>query len=86
LRRYAREFLEVLNLRAAPAAKALLDAIEVLRAMNVGNTRKVPTNAPTAFIKPRWAKQILTDEGIDRRYYERCALSELKNASESTWG
>jgi len=54
--------------------------------MNVGNTRKVPTNAPTAFIKPRWAKQILTDEGIDRRYYERCALSELKNASESTWG
>ena len=52
LRRYAQEFLDVLNLRAAPAAKALLDAIEVLRAMNVGNARKVPANAPTAFIKP----------------------------------
>ena len=83
LRRYAQEFLDVLNLRAAPAAKALLDAIEVLRAMNVGNARKVPANAPTAFIKPRWAKLILTDEGIDRRYYELCALSELKNALRS---
>ena len=83
LRRYAQAFLDVLNLRAAPAAKALLDAIEVLRTMNADNARKVPANAPTAFIKPRWAKLILTDEGIDRRYYELCALSELKNALRS---
>jgi len=33
--------------------------------------------------KPRWAKLVLTDEGIDRRYYELCALSELKNALRS---
>jgi hypothetical protein len=32
LRRYAPEFLDVLKLRAAPAAKEVLDAIEVLRA------------------------------------------------------
>ena len=83
LRRYAPEFLDVLKLRAAPAAKAVLDAIEVLRAMNADNARKVPTDAPTAFIKPRWAKLVLTDEGIDRRYYELCALSELKNALRS---
>ena len=29
------------------------------------------------------AKLVLTDEGIDRRYYELCALSELKNALRS---
>jgi hypothetical protein len=34
LRRYAPAFLDVLKLRAAPAAKDVLDAIEVLRAMN----------------------------------------------------
>lgn len=28
-------------------------------------------------------KLVLTDEGIDRRYYELCALSELKNALRS---
>jgi TnpA family transposase len=83
LRRYAPQFLDVLKLRAAPAAKGVLDAIEVLRGMNSDSARKVPADAPTAFIKPRWAKLVLTDEGIDRRYYELCTLSELKNALRS---
>jgi TnpA family transposase len=83
LRRYAPQFLEVLTLRAAPAAKGVLGAIDVLRSMNADNARKVPADAPTAFVKPRWARLVLTDEGIDRRYYELCALSELKNALRS---
>ncbi|WP_446443404.1 hypothetical protein [Pseudocitrobacter faecalis] len=73
----------MLKLRAAPAAKDVLDAIEVLRSMNSDNARKVPTDAPTEFIKPRWQKLVMTDTGIDRRYYELCALSELKNALRS---
>ena len=83
LRRYAPEFLAVLKLRAAPAAKGVLDAIEVLRAMHTDNARKVPADAPTSFIKPRWHKLVMTDAGIDRRYYELCALSELKNSLRS---
>ncbi|MGS1847863.1 hypothetical protein [Klebsiella michiganensis] len=43
----------------------------------------MPTDAPTEFIKPRWQKLVMTDTGIDRRYYELCALSELKNALRS---
>ncbi|HAH1392651.1 TPA: Tn3-like element TnAs3 family transposase, partial [Escherichia coli] len=83
LRRYAPEFLAVLKLRAAPAAKNVLDAIEVLRGMNTDNARKLPADAPTGFIKPRWQKLVMTDAGIDRRYYELCALSELKNSLRS---
>lgn len=83
LRRYAPEFLDVLKLRAAPAAKDVLDAIEVLRTMNADNARKVPADAPTSFINKRWEKLVMTDVGIDRRYYELCALSELKNALRS---
>ncbi len=83
LRRYAPEYLDVLKLRAAPAAKDVLDAIEVLRGMNTDNARKIPTDAPTDFIKPRWQKLVITDAGIDRRYYEMCALSELKNSLRS---
>jgi Transposase. len=83
LRRYAPEFLDILKLRAAPAAKNVLDAIDVLRGMNTDNARKVPADAPTGFIKPRWQKLVMTDAGIDRRYYELCALSELKNALRS---
>ena len=83
LRRYAPEFLVVLKLRAAPAAKNVLDAIEFLRGMNTDKTRKVPAHAPTGFIKPRWQKLVMTDAGIDRRYYELCAMSELKNGLRS---
>ena len=79
LRRYAPQFLEVLKLRAAPATKGVLGAIDVLRGMNADNARKVPAGTPTAFVKPRWASLVITDEGIDRRYDELCALSELKN-------
>ncbi|RMO96689.1 hypothetical protein ALQ33_200224 [Pseudomonas syringae pv. philadelphi] len=83
LRRYTPAFLEVLQLRAAPAAQRVLDAIQQLREMNVDNLRKVPSDAPTAFIKPRWKPLVITQEGIDRRFYEICALSELKNALRS---
>ena len=83
LRRYSPQFLDVLKLQAAPAAKGLLNAIDVLRDMNNNSVRKMPSDAPTAFIKRRWTKLVLTDIGIDRRYYELCVLSELKNALRS---
>ncbi|HDO8494809.1 TPA: Tn3-like element ISPa40 family transposase, partial [Salmonella enterica subsp. enterica serovar Concord] len=70
LRRYTPAFLEVLQLRAATAAQAVLDAVQTLREMNADNLRKVPSDAPTAFIKPRWKPLVITPEGIDRRFYE----------------
>jgi TnpA family transposase len=83
LRRYTPEMLTVLRLHAAPAAKPVLDAIELLRQMNSGSVRKLPVDAPVDFIRERWSKLIFTDAGVDRRYYELCALSELKNALRS---
>ncbi len=83
LRRYTPEFLDVLKLRAAPAAQAVLDAIEVVRGIYADSARKVPADAPTGFIRPRWKSLVMTDAGIDRRFYEICALAELKNALRS---
>ena len=83
LRRYAPELLDILGLHAAPAAKSVLDAIELLREMNASNARKLPDDAPVDFIRERWAKLVFADNGLDRRYYELCALSELKNALRS---
>ena len=80
VRRYAPRLLESFAFQAAPAAQKVLDGIDTLRAMNRTNARAVPPDAPTAFIKPRWAPHVLTVEGVDRRFYELCALSELKNA------
>ncbi len=83
LRRYAPEVLEVLKFRAAPAAEGVLKAIDVLRGMNAENARKVPVDAPIDFIKKRWEKLVFTEEGVDRRYYELCTMSELKNVLRS---
>ena len=83
LRRYAPAFLDVLKLRAAPAAKDVLDAVETLRSMNTSNAKQVPPDAPSKFITPRWARLVKTQAGFDRRFYELCALSELKNKLRS---
>jgi hypothetical protein len=83
LRRYAPEFLEVLRFRAAPVAEGVLEAIGVLRRMYAENARKVPADAPIDFIRKRWDKLVFTEDGVDRRCYELCAMSELKNALRS---
>ena len=51
--------------------------------MNATGSRKLPADAPTGFIKRRWEKLVVSDTGLDRRQYELCALSELKNALRS---
>ena len=79
LRKYAPLFLKAFEFRGAPSAQGLLAAIATLRTMNESGARKVPPNAPIAFVPPRWARSVGTGDHIDRQYYEFCALSELKN-------
>ncbi len=80
LRRYAPALLEHFEFRAAPVSDDLLKAIELLRALNAGNARRVPEAAPRSFVRQRWAKYVFTENGIDRRFYETCVLSELSKA------
>ncbi len=45
--------------------------------MNSEKQTIVPADAPRSFVKANWAPFVFTDTGIDRCYYELCALSEL---------
>ncbi|MFQ4150209.1 Tn3 family transposase [Arthrobacter sp. LAPM80] len=83
IRRYTPAFLAVLDLEAAPAAQDLLAAIKVICTLNTTGARKVPEDAPTSFIRPRWKPLVFTENGTDRGFYEFCALAELKNALRS---
>ncbi len=83
LRRYTPAFLGVLDLHAAPAAQDLLAAINLIRALNTNGARRIPEDAPTSFIRPRWKPLVFTDDGFHRGFYEFCALAELKNALRS---
>jgi TnpA family transposase len=83
LRRYTPVWLEALSFRAAPAARDLLAAVEVLKRMNERQARKVTDDAPTSFVRKRWEPWVKTAEGLDRRFYELCVLSELRNSLRS---
>jgi hypothetical protein len=83
MRRYTPAMLDIFEFRAAPAARPLLEVVDILRAMNRDKSRSVPQNAPLEWMNQRWRPYVLTDEGIDRRFYELCALTELKNRLRS---
>lgn len=83
LRRYGPKLLDTFEFRAAPVARSLLAAIEMLRRIHREGLRKVPTDAPIAFIRQGWKEHVLGADGIDRRFYEICVMAELKNALRS---
>jgi len=75
--------LDILPIKAAPAAREITKAVEIIQTMYAKHMRKVPNDAPTGFIRKRWEKLIFAQEGIDRCFYELCTLSEVKNALRS---
>ncbi len=79
LRRYAPAFLATFDFKGISAVSDLLEAINMLHVMNVTRQRKLPADAPTSFVQPRWRPYVFHDDGIDRRYYEICVLSELRD-------
>ncbi|MGC5888004.1 Tn3 family transposase, partial [Ralstonia pseudosolanacearum] len=83
LRRYAPKLLDTFEFRGAPARQNLLDALATLREMNRTEVRKVPADAPTTFLGPRWKRFVIKDGGVDRKFYEMAVMSELKNALRS---
>ena len=71
LRSYTPAFLAVLDLHAAPAAHDLLAAINVIRTLNSTGARKIPDDAPTSFIRPRWKPLVFTHTGTEPRFRGR---------------
>ncbi len=79
VRRWSPTFLATLAFQGVPTAAPLLRAIDVLRDMNKSSVPSLPKSVPTSFIRERWARYVLPSGGIDRRYYELCVLSELRD-------
>jgi hypothetical protein len=46
--------------------------------MNKAAESGVPKSAPVSFVRGRWARHVMPNGEIDRRYYEICVLSELR--------
>jgi len=79
IRRWSPAFLDAFKFESIPASASLLRAIEVLREANRTEGPTLPKAAPTSFVRQRWVPYVLPDGVIDRRYYEFCVLSELRD-------
>ena len=51
----------------------------MLREFNATGKRTLPENVPTGFVKPRWRPYVSATGGVDRHFYEICALTELRD-------
>ena len=79
IRRWAPAFLATFAFQGVPAAASLIRAVGVLREMNRSGAPRLPEPVPTGFVRERWARHVLPGGIPDRRYYELCVLSELRD-------
>jgi hypothetical protein len=79
VRKFAPLLLEHFEFHAAPTATELLQALDVLRDLNASGKRALPEKVPTGFVKSRWQPYVFAAGGIDRHFYEICALAELRD-------
>jgi hypothetical protein len=79
VRKFAPWLLEHFECHAAPTATELLQALDILRELNVSGKRALPEKVPTGLVKPRWQPYVFAAGGIDRHFYEICALAELRD-------
>jgi TnpA family transposase len=78
IRRWSPAFLDAFDFEGVPACVSLIRAIMVLREANRSGAG-LPKSAPTGFVRQRWAPYVLPGGTIDRRHYELCVLSELRD-------
>ena len=79
VRKFAPLLLAHFEFHAAAAAAELLQALDLLRDLNASGKRTLPEHVPTGFVKLRWRPYVFPSSGVDRHFYERCALGELRD-------
>ncbi len=80
IRKFAPLLLANFEFQAAAGTADLLRAIDILRDMNATGRRTLPDEVPTSFVRPRWQPYVSPHkQPIDRRNYELCVFSELRD-------
>ncbi|EME71282.1 transposase [Paramagnetospirillum caucaseum] len=79
VRSFAPVLLSGLSFQGVPACKSLLDALAIIGDMYQSGGRKLPDKVPTTFIRRSWRALVLVKGEVERRSYEICAFSELRD-------
>ncbi len=85
LRQFTPAFLEAFTFRSHLKEDPLLAALAFIRTMNTNGQRNLPEDAPLDFVPSKWKPYVGDNQNTNerRRYYELCALFELRAALRS---
>jgi TnpA family transposase len=82
MHRYAGALLAAVELDGAPAVNDVLEALAAVRRLH-GPKPPVDSQLPRQFIPDKWRSLVETPSGIERRYYELCALTRFSECLRS---
>lgn len=86
-RRFTPAFLKTLTFHNYADKESLLEALVVLREMNEAADTLLPAmfeDVPTEFVPAQWRSRVLNRDGtVNRRDYEMCAFSDLRDSLRS---
>ncbi|MGL6340919.1 MAG: DUF4158 domain-containing protein [Waterburya sp.] len=84
VRQFAPTFLAAFSFSSNRQPDDLIEAIKIIRHLDLQGKRKIPANAGIKFVPKRWSEYVINQEGkIVRKYYELCVLWELRTALRS---
>lgn len=85
--KFSQRLLQVMHFQSQGNDAGLLEGLTLISEIHAGTRRKLPTNAPTAFIPEAWQAEVFVDmEGIpllNWRSYELAALWTLRDKLRS---
>lgn len=84
IREFAPRLLEIFKFCSNIESALLIEALEIIKKLNSERKRALSEDAPLDFVPKSWLPYVVNKSGkIDRRYYEICALWELRSALRS---
>ncbi len=79
LRLYLPSFTSLFTFYATPSCQSILDGVAVVRDFYESDAKAFPLDPPSTFVKPRWKKLVMREDGVHRKFYELCLFSELRD-------
>jgi TnpA family transposase len=83
VRQFAPQFLETLTFQSHQDDDPVLEAIDVFRSLNAAKQRKLPDDVPLDFVADNWRRFVMPQGEPQRRAYELCTLSTLRDKLRS---
>ncbi len=83
IRSFVPVILRTLSFESSRADNEVLAAAKVLSRMSAERRLNLPADAPVGVVPRRWRRAVVRPDGIDRRGWEFCVLSEMRDALRS---